>query len=98
MSQSNQHTSEELFAQVTGFVQGVGFRQFVVHKALNLGLRGFVRNASDGSVEVVAQGARPALERLLVLLRQGPSASEVEEVSISWREPTELFPGFYIRW
>ncbi|HTK10070.1 MAG TPA: acylphosphatase [Ktedonobacteraceae bacterium] len=98
MSQSNQHTSEELFARVTGFVQGVGFRQFVVHKALNLGLRGFVRNASDGSVEVVAQGARPALEGLLVLLRQGPSASEVEEVSTSWREPTELFPGFYIRW
>jgi acylphosphatase len=98
MSQSNQLSSEEVFAQVTGFVQGVGFRQFVVHQAVSLGLRGFVRNASDGSVEVVAQGARSALERLLVLLRQGPSTADVDEVEVSWRKPTEPFPGFHIRW
>jgi acylphosphatase len=102
MSQSNQLSSEKLFeeffARVTGFVQGVGFRQFVAHQAFTLGLRGFVRNASDGSVEVVAQGARGALERLLVLLRQGPSTSDVDEVEVSWRNPTEPFPGFNIRW
>ena len=98
MSQSNQPSSEEVFARVTGFVQGVGFRQFVVHQAPGLGLRGFVRNASDGSVEVVAQGARNSLERLLVLLRQGPSTADVDEVEVSWREPTEHFPGFHIRW
>jgi acylphosphatase len=98
MSQSTYQTSEEVFAQVTGYVQGVGFRQFVVQKALSLGLRGYARNAGDGSVEVVAQGARPALEHLLTLLRQGPSASEVDAVLISWREATEHFRGFTIRW
>ncbi len=98
MSQRNYQTSEELFARVTGFVQGVGFRQFVVRRALSLGLRGYAHNAHNGSVEVVAQGPRPALEHLLSLLRQGPSASEVDEVSVSWREPSERFHGFSIRW
>jgi acylphosphatase len=98
MSQSNQQPSEEVFVQVTGFVQGVGFRYFAVQHALYLGLRGYAHNASDGSVEVLAQGPRPALEHLLSLLRQGPPASDVESVSVSWRSPTEHFRGFNIRW
>jgi len=98
MSQNEQKQREELSAVVVGFVQGVGFRYFVVGKARILGLQGYVRNESNGDVEVVAQGTRLALEQLLVLLRQGPPAAEVHDVQFTWREPTKHFSGFQIRW
>ena|SRR5437763_11444328 len=98
MSQNEQKQREEFSAVVVGHVQGVGFRYFVVGKARMLGLQGYVRNDSTGDVEVVAQGARSALEQLLVLLRQGPSAAQVHNVQLTWREPTEHFSGFYIRY
>lgn len=98
MSQSDIHNREELHAQVRGWVQGVGFRYFVVRQASALGLRGYVRNENGGDVAVVAQGSRSALERLLVDLRRGPSAAEVEEVHTSWHEPTEHFSSFHIRY
>jgi len=88
----------EIQALVAGYVQGVGFRYFVVEKARMLGLYGYVRNDSAGDVEVVAQGARLALERLLVLLRQGPPAAQVHDIHFVWSKPTEHFGGFYIRW
>ncbi|WP_207229350.1 acylphosphatase [Ktedonosporobacter rubrisoli] len=97
MSQSDK-AIEELYATVRGRVQGVGFRYFVVQKALAIGLRGYTRNESNGDVEVVAQGPRPALEQLLMLLRQGPSEADVQKVQTAWREPTEHFSGFHIRW
>lgn len=100
MNQSirNDSDREELHAVVHGRVQGVGFRYFVVERALALGLRGFARNASNGDVEVLAQGPRPALERLLLLLQQGPSSAYVTEVTTTWRQPTEHFSGFHVRW
>lgn len=98
MSQSNPNPKEELYATVVGLVQGVGFRYFVVRAAHTLGIHGFVRNDSNGDVEVVAQGTRPELEHLLVLLRQGPSAAQVHDVHTTWREPTEHVNGFHIRW
>ncbi len=101
MSQSDRDLRDmfvELHAVVIGYVQGVGFRAFVVREAQTLGLRGYVRNESNGDVEVVAQGRRPALERLLVLLRQGPPASQVDEVRTTWRAPTEHISGFHMRW
>lgn len=98
MSQNEQKQKEELSAVIVGRVQGVGFRYFVIGKARLLGLHGYVRNDSNGDVEVVAQGARPALEQLLVLLRQGPSAAEVDDIQCAWRKPTEHFSGFYIRY
>lgn len=89
--------AQELHAVVRGRVQGVGFRYFVIQKALSLGLRGYTRNTSDGSVEVLAQGPRPALENLLALLRRGPSAADVREVEVRWGEPSGYFSGFHVR-
>ena len=83
---------------VHGQVQGVGFRYFVVRHALTLGLRGYARNENNGNVEVVAQGPRPTLERLLSLLQQGPPSAHVSEVSTTWRQPTEHVSGFHVRW
>src|SRR3954447_13984724 len=98
MSQSDQKPREELHAIVAGHVQGVGFRYFVVEKSQRLGLHGYVRNQTNGDVEVVAQGPRPALENLLVLLRQGPTAAQVDEVQTTWRQPTRYISGFHIRY
>ena len=98
MNQTNSNDIQELHAYVHGRVQGVGFRYFVVEEAHSLGLRGYARNESDGSLEVLAQGPRPALEQLLTLLRRGPSAAHVSEVRTTWRQPTEHISGFHVRW
>lgn len=75
---------------VYGRVQGVGFRFFVEREARPLGLKGWVRNRSDGSVECLAIGPGEALEQLHHRLRQGPPAARVEQVS---REPLSLSPA-----
>ena len=98
MSEKSNNVIEELHAYVHGRVQGVGFRYFVVQKAHALALRGYTRNESDGSVEVLAQGPRPALEHLLLYLRQGPSAAQVRDVRVIWSTPDEHISGFHVRW
>ena len=98
MSQQDRNNIQELHAWVSGQVQGVGYRYFVINKALSLGLRGHVRNDNTGDVEVLAQGTRPALERLLALLWRGPSAAQVSQVRVTWGQPTEYLSGFHVRW
>lgn len=97
-NQNSSSVVQELHAVVHGQVQGVGFRYFVVAKALGLNLRGYARNESDGSVEVLAQGPRPALENLLALLWRGPSAASVAQVDVDWGEPSIHVSGFHVRW
>jgi len=65
---------------VSGRVQGVGFRYFVLRRANELGLRGFVRNLPGGSVEVVAEGGDDALAELELALASGPALARVEGV------------------
>jgi acylphosphatase len=65
---------------VRGRVQGVGFRWFVEREAHMLGIVGWVRNNSDGSVEVLAVGNRDQLIGLRSRLRQGPRAARVDDV------------------
>ncbi len=98
MIQNDKNSVEELYAIIRGDVQGVGFRYFVVQQGRTLGLRGYVRNESNGDVEVLAQGPRPALERLLALLQRGPAAADVRTVKATWRAPTEHVSGFHVRW
>jgi acylphosphatase len=97
-SQNETNDNQELHAYVNGWVQGVGYRYFVVNKAFALGLRGYVRNLRDGSVEVLAQGTRPNLERLLAMLQRGPASAEVNDIRTHWGQPTEHLSGFHVRW
>jgi acylphosphatase len=69
----------------------------VLENAEALGLSGWVRNRWDGSVEVVAEGARPALQKLEAALRRGPRAAYVTGVSVEWVQATEEFSGFHLR-
>jgi acylphosphatase len=68
---------------VHGEVQGVGFRWFVAREAQRLGLRGFVRNLKDGSVEVIAAGTAEALAALERALGEGPRLGRVARVEKS---------------
>ncbi len=68
----------------TGVVQGVGYRYFCYQKALGLGLTGWVSNRTDGSVEVVAEGGRSAIEIYLKELKVGPDSATVSEVKVKW--------------
>ena len=86
-----------LHATVAGRVQGVGFRAFVEQCAEAYHLNGWVRNRWDGSVEVLVEGERPALERMLAALRQGPRASNVTDVLFEWRSATGEFSHFSVR-
>lgn len=68
---------------VHGFVQGIGYRWFVKKEADRYGIRGMVRNAPDGSVEIVADGAEEAVGRfrkaIEVYMENGPQVTQIEE-------------------
>ena len=76
---------------VTGHVQGVGFRYFVLRRADGLGLDGWVRNEANRSVEIEASGDRAALEQFIAAVRPGPRGARVEEFMIEWQ--AEAAPG-----
>lgn len=82
-------------AVVSGRVQGVGFRFFAERAARELGVRGWVRNLPDGSVETVAEGDDNAVSRYLARLEEGPRASRVDTVSVDELAP-QGFPAFEI--
>ncbi len=89
--------SDQLRMVVRGRVQGVGFRYATINRAVDLGVNGWVRNRSDGSVEIVAQGTADALAALEEWCQRGPAAARVTEVS-STREPSgETFEAFEVR-
>ena len=71
-----------LFLIVHGAVQGVGYRHFVWRTASGLGIRGFVRNADDGSVEVLADADSERLKRFMqeinVDFQNGPQVFKID--------------------
>ena len=83
-----------LIAWVHGHVQGVGFRWWTRSRALELGLDGYASNQPDGRVLVIAQGPRPACERLLELLRGGATPGSVQTVVAEFDAPGVLESGF----
>lgn len=91
--------SAGLLATVSGRVQGVFYRDFVLSQAVALGLTGYVRNLAGGErVEVWAEGGREGLEKLLEYLRIGPAAARVDKVAVSWRAGTGNFTSFQVRY
>lgn len=87
---------QRLTIVVRGEVQGVGFRWHARRQAEALGLSGWVRNESDGSVRLVAEGERSPLEALLAWARKGPARAVVTAVEADWGEPQGRFAGFSI--
>ena len=83
-------------ATVNGRVQLVMFRDFVNRKAQKLLLSGTVQNIEDGSVKVVAEGERDALEKLVAYLQEGPLLAHVDDVSVVWQSPEGTFSDFKV--
>jgi acylphosphatase len=86
-----------LDATVTGRVQGVGFRWFVVREATQLGLEGWVANTPNGAVRCVAEGPEDRLAALLERLREGPPAAIVDNVSEAFMPATGTLGAFSVR-
>ncbi len=84
---------------VSGRVQGVGFRFFVMDQARRHGLSGWVRNLPGGQVELEAVGDRAELEALLADVRGGPTLARVDGVDVEWRDRSTGSPteggGYY---
>ncbi|MFA5309247.1 MAG: acylphosphatase [Dehalococcoidales bacterium] len=87
-----------LRATVHGHVQGVFFRVFVLDRAAQLHLTGYVCNLPGGVVEVVAEGDKPDLEKLVAYLRKGPPGASVDAVDTEWAAGTGNYRDFKVRY
>jgi acylphosphatase len=81
---------------VSGRVQGVGYRDWLVREAGRHGVSGWVRNLADGRVEAVVQGEVGAVEAVIAACRLGPSYARVEDVVVAEVDGVELM-GFVRR-
>lgn len=82
--------------RIAGRVQGVGFRYATMLEAESRNLNGWVRNLPDGRVEVVAEGATPAVAGLVAWCRGGPRHARVYDVDVAWESPRDESPGFRV--
>ena len=77
---------ETVHLRISGRVQGVGYRAWAVRTAARLGLRGWVRNRADGTVEALIIGDARSLSAMVEACRQGPRAATVTDIAISEAE------------
>ena len=85
---------ETYYVKVRGVVQGVGFRHATVRQAHALGIRGWVANLEDGSVEALLQGPANQIDRMLSWLRHGPPAARVTDVTSEERQTDKRYERF----
>jgi acylphosphatase len=83
---------------IKGEVQGVSYRASAAHEGRRLGLTGWVKNQSDGSVLLEAQGAPDRVEQLVEWARRGPPAAEVKDVDVTELQLEIKEQGFVIRY
>lgn len=82
---------------IDGRVQGVSFRYYAQRRAAELELTGFVRNLSDGRVEVVFEGEKAAAAAMLKWCESGPPSARVDSLAVRYEEPEGRFSGFNVR-
>jgi acylphosphatase len=87
---------KQLHLVVKGRVQGVYFRASAQREAKRLGLSGWVKNRSDGAVELLAEGEEDALRQLCGWAERGPTAARVEDLQVRWRAYVGDFSDFRI--
>lgn len=81
---------------ISGRVQGVGYRDWMVQEAQRLGVHGWVRNTPDGTVEALVYGEVDAVEELLRSCRRGPRLASVTRIEEAFSDPPDQ-PGFVRR-
>jgi acylphosphatase len=87
---------QRLHATVEGWVQGVGFRAFVVDLSTKFAVTGWVRNTMEGHVEIMAEGSRSQLDQFLAHLRTGPRMARVVNVQVEWQAATGEYSFFSV--
>ena len=85
-------------AVITGRVQGVSYRASAAHEAQRLGIKGWVRNLPDDSVELDAEGPGDAIGSFLQWCARGPHAARVDRVAVEELAPGSPHTGFEIRY
>jgi acylphosphatase len=73
--------------RVEGFVQAVGYRNFIIEEATRLSLDGWVRNRADGTVEILVCGETKAVEALVAASMRGPAGAKIKNVELHNSEP-----------
>jgi acylphosphatase len=81
---------------ISGDVQGVGFRAWVLWLAQELHLTGWVKNREDDAVELIAEGMKENLEEFVKQCQHGPEVSWVEHVDVKWSPAIGEFVGFEV--
>lgn len=81
---------------ISGFVQGVGYRHFVLRQAQYLGLKGWVKNLPDKRVEALFIGSKEDIEKAIKECKKGPFLSEVENVEVAWDSSLESLDSFEV--
>jgi acylphosphatase len=89
---------QTVFIKVHGKVQGVFFRQSTVAKANELGVKGFVLNAHDGTVEITAQATDEILNEFIRWCHRGPERARVDKVEVKPVEENSSFHSFEVRY
>jgi acylphosphatase len=97
MTQSDTGRLERIHVRVTGRVQGVGFRAFVLEAAEQAGISGWVRNMGYDQVESIAEGPHQKLEWFAMQLKAGPLGGRVDEANVDWEPASGEFTGFTVR-
>jgi acylphosphatase len=88
---------KSVYILISGRVQGVGFRYFVLYKAEELQIKGWVRNTPEGKVEIEASGESENLSIFTDWMKIGPARAIVQNFSVSEITPMRNFTNFFIR-
>ena len=83
---------------IQGVVQGVGFRFFVIEKARENNVTGYVQNLPDGTVKVIAEGDKGLLQDFIGMLKVGPVSAHVTGLEVAWDNGESQFSTFDIRY
>jgi len=83
---------------VSGRVQGVRFRESTYQKAQKLGVFGWVKNLPDGRVEIVSEGDKEDVQKLIKWAKGGPIFAKVNNIEVLQEECKEEFGNFEIRY
>ncbi len=97
MTETGPNDQARVHIWVSGRVQGVGFRAYVLQAGASLSLVGWVHNLGYDQVETVAEGPRRVLERFIEIVKAGPRASHVEAAHVEWEAPLGQFKRFDVK-
>ncbi len=88
----------EAHVLISGRVQGVWFRASTKQKAEQLGIKGWVRNTSDGCVEAVFEGQEELVREIIEWCYHGPPMAKVSNVEVKTKESKDSFDRFYVKY